>query len=294
MSELVRARSLASQRPTGESDTISAMAMRTPRTKAPSRTPPAVAVESPRVTGWQWEATTLPLPDGERDGIAEVVSKAVVEMHTEDVHLVELDVSVGDGPESIVKVSNPSGSDSFAFEITRSRIAYRHEPVDGGDRDPRDHIARVASGLLRAVGNHHPITRRLLSAGSAYELKSTLVGRDHPNLERVTRELVAPLATRPWEAAMTTRRKSLERVDLKWAVDTEVAKLPTTLWFKVVCPANKDHSIVETTIVVQSSMTEERGSGLPSPNWALSAVKIHDGVWPTVTAFLTWLLRTRR
>lgn len=239
------------------------------------------------VTAWQWEATMLPLPEHERDRIAQWIADGTMDISRATTVLHGLDVILGEGADPIVRINNEGPPDAFILEVNRNRIMYRHESE--GTADPGAHIRGVALPLLRRIADEPAISTRFITAGSAYELTSSVPGIERPNCQLAVAKLVAGLAKRPWEASLNSTTHPLERLDLKWAVDTKIRGEAASLWFKLECPSNDGYRKIDTMVVVQSPATE-----LPSPKWAATADLVHAAVWPTVLEFMTWLFAERR
>jgi len=251
---------------------------------------PSLLPANTHVTTWQWEAELVQLPEAERDRI-QSFADATLRSDRLKIALPYVDVSINDGSSAIIRISSNAVNDRFVFEVGRSYVIYRHEPARSAKvADPiGEHIRRIALPFLQQLAADEQIGGRLTATGMVYELASTLKRGGRTNKQLAIDRLVGGLRSRPWERRLGSAPQSLERIDLKWATSTTVLREKASLWFKVECPTNDAHTVIDTTCVVKSA-----SQALPSPAWASAADKVHDTAWQITVDFMTWLFSNPR
>ena len=256
-----------------------------PRRAVKATTPRSLPVNT-RVTAWQWEAELVQLPRSGWDRIAQSFADKASELEQSKVVLSSLDVSVGDETGPIVRISSDDAGHQFMFEIGHSYAVYRYEPTRSSKApDPiGDHIRTIARHFLLRLADDGEINGRLTTAGVVYELSSTLKRSGRPNKQLAIKRLVGGLAGRPWEGAAGSPLQALERIDLQWASRIRVHREKALLWFKVECPSDDSHSIIDTTCVLKSA-----AEVLPSVKWASAVDEVHRTTWQIAVDFATWL-----
>ena len=155
-----------------------------------------------RLVAWQWEATTIPIPESEWGRLAERISDALSEVHRTTV-LPGVEITLGDSASSILRINHGGPEEAFLLEVRRTGLLYRHQPVTGarmGGDGPGRHIRVVAKPLLARAVLDPQIRERLLSAACGYELEAIVPGDEaHANSQLALAKLVHGLQSRPWE-----------------------------------------------------------------------------------------------